>query len=318
MNEDENVAVTALMGMKQSLVSCTKLEVQPKSGTLCDQDLFLSAAPNANCATKKSKRSNGKHAKNQPKRFDNTSMHPKLGLLCKSSSKAKSTIQRKKPKLISPVSAAGAKNGRTISSKSERASIASASLLPMLTERCMSTDLTLAENRLLPKPTSQTTPLIDTPREAVNGAEQASRHIEPSFLRQEIQDYQNRCQSLTQDVVAAILTGEIQKMNVLVNAQQQEMFATNHISNYIAAALSQQNTTLPGLALASIPSLSRASQAPFTSDEKRVPQSLSWQWTNFISNGFRNDSLPANNMSGITNALLLKLLQQSTAPSSLP
>lgn len=329
MNDDENVAVSVLLGMKQSVVSSAIDRVQKaaNTGVVNDHQLFLISAPNANCVTKNRKRSNTKHSKVKQniKRSDCISTYPQSVLSRKRATKVKSDVRAKKPKLISPVSVMDTINGQPQHSNTEKTKMVYESLLPMLSESFKSSDLPLM-NMLSPKSTLQPLNMETSHRSVmpnedatVNGTEQANSHFNTPFFRQQMQEQQNT-QLLTQDIVAALLTAEIQKMNVLVNAQQKELYTSNHVSNYIAAALSHPVSITPGLAS----SLSRSVTSPLqgkvpTSEENWVPITVSSQWADSIhsiSPGLDNDFHTNHNMGGMTNALLLNLLQQATAPNS--
>ena len=328
MNDDENVAVSVLLGMKQSVVSSAIDRVQKaNTGVVNDHQLFLISAPNANCVTKNRKRSNTKHSKVKQniKRSDCISTYPQSVLSRKRATKVKSDVRAKKPKLISPVSVMDTINGQPQHSNTEKTKMVYESLLPMLSESFKSSDLPLM-NMLSPKSTLQPLNMETSHRSVmpnedatVNGTEQANSHFNTPFFRQQMQEQQNT-QLLTQDIVAALLTAEIQKMNVLVNAQQKELYTSNHVSNYIAAALSHPVSITPGLAS----SLSRSVTSPLqgkvpTSEENWVPISVSSPWADSIhsiSPGLDNDFYTNHNMGGMTNALLLNLLQQATAPNS--
>jgi hypothetical protein len=328
MNEDESVAVSVLLGMKESVVLSFIEKTQANTGKFHEHELLLGSASNANGTTNNSKHSNAKYSKDKRKRSDCISLNPQLGLSSKIMSNEKSFTKTKKPKLISPISVVDTKSLQPQPSNG-KTNMASVSLVPLLSEGLESSNLPLM-NVLSPKTTSLTFPLgVDPQTEAishentpVNVAEPAISHINASLFRQGIPEHQNS-QLLTQDIVAALLTAEIQKMNLLVNAQQKELYSSNHVSNYIAAALSHQVPMLPGLVSSfsrSLPSPLLPTPFPPTSGEIWSPMSVSSpSWndsTNAIATGHEND-FHTNNMSGITNALLLNLLQQATATNSL-
>jgi hypothetical protein len=108
-------------------------------------------------------------------------------------------------------------------------------------------------------------------------------------------------------------------MYTLANTQQKEIYSSNHISNYIAAALSHHISTPQGIASLASQSLllSPLLFQSLISGEKIAPTPESSGWTNSVATEHENDYHTSNKIRGITNTLLLNLLQQSTVPNSL-
>ena len=326
MNHDETVAVVALLGMKQSVVqSPTKNEKQSNIGRF--HELFLpGSASIANDSTKSSKHSHTKRSNGNRSRLNRSQSQ----LSHKSAEvKVKTDIRAKKPKLTSPVSVMDtASDGLHQLSRKGKPNMASASLLPMLSKNKLESSHRTMMSTLSPKTDSHTlhsgvtlndvvTFHQDTPSVIVT--EQAAvTHINTvPFWRQDVQECQGSSQLVsTQDIVSALLAVEIQKMKALVNAKQKELLSANHVRDCITtAALFNQTPILSGPTSSSLQSMQSLfqNQIPSPSASASSPRTNSKDCS---AAGLGNDCPPTNHMDGITNALLLNLLQQAIASKS--
>ena len=312
MNKDDALAVAVLLSMKQTVVESSVIgEVRANAAKI--QENWLFTAPYPNRATNRIKHSHVKRT-----RADYFSECPQSGLSQKSASKLKPSETTKKPKMISPVSTMDTITSPPHQSSDEKSNMASASLLPLLSETFKSSDLPLM-NTLSPKMTSHAVQLgtaqsVATFHQEVPGGV-VKEPVQPfniPFVPYQIQDHQSS-QLSTQDVLSALLTAEIQKMRCLVNVQQEELHSVNHVSNYIADVLSHQVPSRLG----QLPSLSPHSfpfsyqRQELTTGEHLDPTSSVHHDPVSASVAERDSYSQTNNVDGNADALFLNLLQQA-------